>query len=80
MPESEYAAWLQQQAAPAVEPASEAAENGRALFLASGCGACHAVRGTEAAGTIGPDLTHIGSRPSVGIDTLPLTRENSSAS
>ena len=76
MPEAEYAAWLRQQAAPAAEPASEEAEAGGALFLASGCGACHAVRGTEAAGTIGPDLTHIGSRPSVGIDTLPLTEEN----
>ena len=29
-----------------------------------------------AAGTIGPDLTHIGSRRSVGIDTLPLTPNN----
>lgn len=26
------------------------------------CGACHAVRGTEAAGHIGPDLTHLMSR------------------
>jgi cytochrome c oxidase subunit 2 len=46
------------------------------VFLAAGCGACHAVRGTAAAGTLGPDLTHIGARRSVGIDTLPLTREN----
>ena len=27
-------------------------------------------------GTIGPDLTHLGSRRSVGIDTLPLTADN----
>lgn len=76
IPEADYAAWLRRQAAPAMEPASQEAEAGRALFLASGCGACHAVRGTEAVGTIGPDLTHIGSRPSIGIDTLPLTEEN----
>ena len=34
------------------------------------------MRGTAAAGSIGPDLTHIGARRSVGIETLPLTHEN----
>ena len=34
------------------------------------------MRGTAAAGTIGPDLTHVGSRRSVGADTLPLTQAN----
>ncbi len=69
MPPAEFEAWLQGQARPAAEPASEAAERGRELFLAAGCGACHTVRGTAAAGTVGPDLTHLGSRRSVGIDT-----------
>ena len=59
---------------PAHEPASEPERRGQSLFLAAGCGACHAVRGTAANGTIGPDLTHLGGRRSVGIDTLPLTR------
>jgi cytochrome c oxidase subunit 2 len=76
MPEAEYAEWLRRQAAPAAEPASNEAKAGKALFIASGCGACHSVRGTEATGSIGPDLTHIGSRPSVGVDTLPLTQIN----
>ena len=31
-------------------------------------------------GTIGPDLTHLGGRRSVGIDTLPLTPRTSRAS
>ena len=34
------------------------------------------VRGTPAVGVIGPDLTHLGSRRSVGIDTLPLDATN----
>jgi cytochrome c oxidase subunit 2 len=76
MPEGEYAAWLDAQRADAAEPATEEQEEGRALFLASGCGGCHAVRGTEAAGTIGPDLTHVGSRPSIAADTLPLNEAN----
>ena len=32
------------------------------LFLANGCGACHAIRGTPADGVLGPDLTHVASR------------------
>jgi cytochrome c oxidase subunit II len=41
-----------------------------ALFEAR-CAACHTVRGTAAAGALGPDLTHVGSRLSLGAATLP---------
>ena len=61
------------------QPAGETERRGQELFLASGCGACHAVRGTPAAGAIGPDLTHVGSRRSVGADTLPLDAGQSRA-
>lgn len=43
---------------------------GAQAFLANGCGGCHAVRGTPANGVIGPDLTHIGSRLSIGAGIL----------
>jgi cytochrome c oxidase subunit II len=76
MPPAEYDAWLAREAAPARAPSGEQEQRGQSLFIASGCGACHAVRGTPATGIIGPDLTHFGSRRSVGIDTLPLTAEN----
>lgn len=42
-------------------------------FAAYGCGGCHAIRGTEAAGTIGPDLTHVGGRAQLGAGTRPMT-------
>jgi cytochrome c oxidase subunit 2 len=32
---------------------------------------CHTVRGTPAAGTRGPDLTHVGTRASIGAGLLP---------
>lgn len=67
--------WLSQQATPAREPNAPTSARGRDLFLALGCGGCHTVRGTEAAGTIGPDLTHFASRRSVGIDTNPLSAQ-----
>jgi cytochrome c oxidase subunit 2 len=79
MPGEDFADWLEAEAATGMTPADDTAWAGRELFLASGCGACHTVRGTNATGTIGPDLTHFGSRRSVGVDTLPLTPENTRA-
>jgi cytochrome c oxidase subunit 2 len=35
------------------------------------CAACHSVRGTPAAGTLGPDLTHVASRAALGAGVLP---------
>ena len=72
--EAEFAGWLAGQRAEAVRNGE--AERGRSLFLAAGCGACHTIRGTAAVGTIGPDLTHLGSRRSVGIDTASMTQAN----
>lgn len=43
---------------------------GRHLFL-SHCASCHTVRGTTAAGKLGPDLTHFASRFSLGAGILP---------
>ena len=46
------------------------------IFTASGCGACHTVRGVTENGKVGPDLTHFGSRKTIGAGTLDNTREN----
>ena len=48
--------------------------SGRESFMDSGCGACHRVAGTEANGLAGPDLTHLGSRLSLGAGILPNHR------
>ncbi len=63
--------WLDEQARPASEPVGALASRGEELFIANGCGACHAVRGTTANGVVGPDLTHAGSRVSLGGGILP---------
>jgi cytochrome c oxidase subunit 2 len=71
MEPSAFDDWLAFQAAPS--PGVDAP--GREAFLANGCGACHTVRGTSARGEIGPDLSHVGSRPTIGAGTLPTTPE-----
>jgi cytochrome c oxidase subunit 2 len=51
------------------------AQQGEALFLTTSCVNCHAVRGTRAAGTFGPDLTHLMSRQTIGSGMVQNTPE-----
>lgn len=69
-PPEEFASWLAGEAAPA------AANPGHETFVTAGCAACHAVRGTDAVGRVGPDLTHFASRRTMAAGTMPITQEN----
>lgn len=55
-------------------PARQAGHPGAALFRSTGCAACHRIEGTDANGTAGPDLTHVGTRRSLGAGILPNNR------
>lgn len=68
-----FARWLERAAAPARPPADPHAARGQRAFMMHGCGACHTVRGTAADGRVGPDLTHVGGRLSLGAAVLPNT-------
>jgi cytochrome c oxidase subunit 2 len=68
----DYARWIALQAQPAAPPADPVAAAGARVFEASGCGACHAVRGTAADGVVGPDLTHVAGRLTIGAGMLPV--------
>jgi cytochrome c oxidase subunit 2 len=70
-----FEAWLMKQDDPASEPSGALEARGADLFLSNGCGACHAVRGTPAAGLVGPDLTHVGGRRTLAAGTLSNTVE-----
>jgi cytochrome c oxidase subunit 2 len=69
-PPEAFDRWAAEQRQAAASPASELQQRGRALLLAN-CATCHTVRGTPAAGRRGPDLTHVGSRRSIGAGLLP---------
>nr|WP_246105253.1 cytochrome c oxidase subunit II [Rhodoligotrophos appendicifer] len=75
LPENEFQDWWLREAAPASGPDYAEQQWGRQVFLESGCGSCHTVRGTPAQGKIGPDLTHVGSRLSLAAATLPNDAE-----
>ena len=74
-PAAQFRQWLAGQARPAVPPATVAARRGQEIFTSAGCQSCHAIRGTSASGDVGPDLTHLASRRTLGALTIPNTRE-----
>jgi len=67
-------AWKQKQEPERDEDPNLIAE-GRALFTAKACITCHTVRGHVGAGITGPDLTHIGSRSTIGAGLLENNHE-----
>jgi cytochrome c oxidase subunit 2 len=71
-PPDVYARWRAAQQSPAATPAPAAADavRGQQLFLSSNCAQCHTVRGTAAAGSLGPDLTHVASRSMLAAGTV----------
>jgi len=70
----DFQKWVHEQEQPAVN--DPAAAVGKALFVAKACFACHTIRGTIAAGKVGPDLTHLMSRDTIASGMLPNTPEN----
>ena len=70
----DYARWLAGRQRPGAAATTPIAQRGARLFLSAGCGACHRIAGTEANGLAGPDLTHVGSRRTLGGGVLPNNR------
>jgi cytochrome c oxidase subunit 2 len=75
-PEAEYEAWVSGQRSGAIEPSNGEQQLGRQLFLEKPCALCHTIRGTEAGGTAGPDLTHIASRKGIAANMLVNNEAN----
>jgi cytochrome c oxidase subunit 2 len=70
VPRSEFDVWLTSLAQPVGEPPTPFLREGRDAFVSVGCGVCHTVRGLTEGG-LGPDLTLLGTRRSMGAGTLP---------
>lgn len=73
-PPAEFQRWLAHMRETAAQPAGSDATRGRQVFLEGACAGCHTIRGTTADGTLGPDLTHLGSRTTLAAGTLPNTK------
>jgi cytochrome c oxidase subunit II len=71
----EWEAWVEAMRSP-VEPVGDLAAEGHDIFMRSTCIACHAITGTRAQGRLGPDLTMMGERFSIGAGLMANTEDN----
>jgi cytochrome c oxidase subunit 2 len=68
--------WQDQQLATANGPSDAKQQEGQNVFLQSACPMCHNIAGTNASATVGPDLSHIGSRRTLAAGALDNTPEH----
>jgi cytochrome c oxidase subunit II len=70
----DFDAWVRAQRQPPIQ--DEKASAGRRVFETTACINCHAIRGTAANGSFGPDLTHLMSRVTIASGAAENTTEN----
>jgi cytochrome c oxidase subunit II len=75
---ADFAAWVKKEQAPSAASATLTPEQlaGKSVFEHNACMNCHTIAGTGAKGTFGPDLTHMGSRDTLGSGAFNNTPEN----
>lgn len=71
----QFAIWRAAQAKPASAPQDAQAAQGQQAFMQT-CALCHTIRGTDAHGVTGPDLTHVASRHTLAAGALTNSRGN----
>ncbi len=75
-PPDQFTAWINGQKAVPPTPTGGDAARGAQLFQQDTCIACHTIAGTQAKARFAPDLTHIGSRQTIGAGVLDNTPQN----
>ena len=74
--QKEFDDWYRAQRMPALEPTTAQQVAGQQAFLSGPCATCHAIAGTPAFATRGPNLTHVGSRRDLASGALPNTHDD----
>jgi cytochrome c oxidase subunit II len=76
----EFDSWLEQRQRAAAPPAEPLQLQGQAVYFAAGCAHCHAIQGITppepAIARVGPDLTHLASRQTLGAATIENNATN----
>ncbi|MFO7683241.1 MAG: cytochrome c oxidase subunit II [Chloroflexota bacterium] len=78
-PREDFDAWLAAQQELAAVPTDALTQQGQNLFMQVGCSDCHRIRGAQAVGDLGPDLTHFADRLTLGAGIAPNDRESLAA-
>lgn len=73
----DYETWYRRRTQPSAPiPADGTLRAGANLFAGHACASCHTIAGTDAKGTVGPDLTHLAARPTLAAGTVTNTRDH----
>jgi cytochrome c oxidase subunit 2 len=72
----DFVKWWDHQLQPAPAPTNPLTLAGYKYVTTGPCSSCHNIAGTNASGTIAPDLTHLASRRSIAAGTLPMSEGN----
>jgi cytochrome c oxidase subunit 2 len=75
-PREQFDTWRRAQIQPAISPVNPSEQKGQQVLLSSACVMCHAINGTPAGANVGPNLTHLGSRNTIGAATLSNDRDH----
>ena len=75
-PPDQYTAWLSHERENAAQSSDPLVTRGQEVYFSSACVYCHAIRGTDSQGRVGPDLTHLASREYLAAGTIPNTNGN----
>jgi len=73
VPREQFDTWVDQQRRAAMP---NSGSRGEQAFLENTCVSCHAIRGLSAPAQVGPDLTHVASRSTLGGGVIANTPEN----
>ncbi len=74
---ADFQTWVAAMKTPEHPPPNDTlAVQGEKIFGTKLCVACHTLEGTPAAGLIGPNLTRLGSRETIGAGMLPMSQQN----
>ena len=75
--QEDFDKWIKTQAAVPPQPTEEAAVKGKEYFNGATCIQCHRIAGNDQAqALVGPDLTHIGTRQTLGAGVLENNTDN----
>lgn len=74
--QEEFEEWKKQELVIPPTPSSGIAAEGAKLFQEKACMNCHTIMGTAAAARVGPNLTHLNGRQTIGAGVLTNTPEN----
>jgi cytochrome c oxidase subunit 2 len=74
VPPAEFERWVTRRQQTPPGPTDELTARGQAAFMRAPCAGCHAIKGTTAVGSVGPDLSDVGARLYLGAGTVPNRR------